>query len=147
MSRKKSERWQLLRKIADQYEQRAAQLLGKSQGNLAQQQQRLEELQRYRSEYQQQFLQAGTQGMDGATVQAFQRFLVQLDQAIVQQQRTLLAAERDRDNKRVDWQDKHKTTRIYDKTIERYTDQEQRQAARKEQREQDDRSQRPATEE
>ena len=57
MSKKKSERWQSLRKIADQYEQHAAQSLGQSQGNLSQQQQRLEELLRFRQEYNQQFLQ------------------------------------------------------------------------------------------
>ena len=144
MTKKKSERWQSLRKFADQYEQTAALSLGQSQGNLTQQQQRLEELLHFRQEYSQQFMQSGAQGMDGATLQSFQRFLLQLDQAIAQQQRTLAAAERDRDSKRDTWQDKHKTTRIYDKTIERFVSQEQRKETRKEQRENDDRVKRPA---
>jgi flagellar FliJ protein len=142
VAKKKSERWHTLRKIADQYEQTAAHSLGQSQGNLSQQQQRLEELLRFRHEYNQQFLQSGAQGMDGATLQSFQRFLLQLDQAIAQQQRTIAAAERDRDDKRDTWQDKHKTTRIYDKTIERFVTQEQRTETRKEQRESDDRANR-----
>jgi flagellar FliJ protein len=143
MTKKKSERWQSLRKIADQYEQHAARTLGQSQGNLNQQQQRLEELLRFRQEYNQQFQQSGAQGMDGATLQSFQRFLLQLDQAIAQQRQTVAAAERDCDHKRDNWQDKHKTTRIYDKTIERFVTQEQRTASRKEQRESDDRIKRP----
>ena len=69
MTKKKSERWQSLRKIADQYEQTAALSLGQSQGNLTQQQQRLEELLHFRQEYSQQFMQSGAQGMDGATLQ------------------------------------------------------------------------------
>jgi flagellar FliJ protein len=139
MSKKKSDRWQSLRKIADQFEQQAAQTLGRSHGNLQQQQQRLEELLHYREEYNRQFQQSGMRGMDGTTLQSFQRFLVQLDQAIAQQRQTVAAAEHDCDDKRHAWQDKHKTTRIYDKTIERYVAQEQRTENRKEQRETDDR--------
>jgi len=145
MSRKKSERWQSLRKIADQFEQHAARSLGESQGNLSQQQQRLEELLRFRQEYNQRFQQSGAQGMDGASLQSFQHFLLQLDQAIAQQRQTVAAAERDCDHKRHAWQDKHKTTRIYDKTIERFVTQEQRKETRKEQRETDDRIKRPVT--
>jgi flagellar FliJ protein len=145
MTRKKSERWQSLRKIADQYEQLAARSLGASQGNLSQQQQRLEELLHFRQEYNRQFQQAGAQGMDGATMQSFQRFLVQLDQAIAQQRQTVAAAELDCEDKRHTWQDKHKTTRIYDKTIERFVTQEQHKEQRKEQRETDDRSKRTET--
>jgi flagellar FliJ protein len=139
MTKKKSERWQSLRKIADQYEQHAARSLGQSQGNLTQQQQRLEELLHFRQEYNQVFQQTGAQGMDGASLQSFQRFLLQLDQAIAQQRQTVAAAERDCDSKRNTWQDKHKTTRIYDKTIDRFVSQEQRTQARKDQRENDDR--------
>ncbi|MBI1423003.1 MAG: flagellar export protein FliJ [Gammaproteobacteria bacterium] len=139
MSQKKSERWQTLRKIADQFEQQAAQSLGRSNGNLHQQQQRLEELLQYREEYNRQFQQTGARGMDGATLQSFQKFLIQLDQAIAQQRQTVAAAERDCDDKRHTWQDKHKTTRIYDKTIERFVAQEQHTESRKEQHESDDR--------
>jgi len=139
MSRKKSDRWQALRKIADQFEQRAARSLGQSQGNLSQQRQRLEELLRFRQEYNQRFLATGSRGMDGTTLQSFQQFLLQLDQAIAQQRRTVAAAEQDCDTKRDLWQDKHKTTRIYNKTIERFVNQEQRVQTRKEQRENDDR--------
>lgn len=147
MTRKKSDRWQALRKIADQYEQRAARSLGQSQGNLTQQRQRLEELLHFRQEYHTQFLQSGSQGMDGTTLQSFQRFLAQLDQAIAQQRRTVTAAELDCDNKRDVWQDKHKTTSIYDKTIERAVSEETRKQARKEQRESDDRIRRESQEE
>ena len=139
--KKKSERFALLRKIADQYEQQAAQKLGQSQGNLTQQRQRLEELLRFRADYQQQFQHSGAQGMDGASVQAFQRFMVQLDQAIAQQEQTIRAAEQDCSSKRTQWQEKHKNTRIYDKTIERFTSQEQTEEARREQRVSDDRPQ------
>ena len=139
MSQKKSERWQTLRKIADQFEQQAAQSLGRSNGNLQQQQQRLEELLQYREEYNRQFQQTGARGMDGGMMQSFQKFLVQLDQAIAQQRQAVAAAEHDCDQKRHAWQDKHKTTRIYDKTIERFVAQEQHTESRKEQRESDDR--------
>lgn len=146
MSRKKSDRWQSLRKIADQYEQHAAVSLGQSRGNLVQQQQRLADLIKFREDYNQQFQLSGAQGMDGNTLQTFQRFLLQLDQAIAQQRQTVAAAKSDCAHKRENWQDKHKTTRIYDKTIERCVAQEQRSENRKEQRENDDRGKRPVTE-
>lgn len=142
MAKRKSDRLKVLQRLADRCEQLAAQNLGKSQGNLQQQQLRLQELIEFRTEYAQQFQQNGVNGMDGSSVQAFQSFIVQLDGIIEQQKQTIRLAELDCTDKKEQWQDKHKTTRIYDKTIERAVNKEQKSQKRTEQLDADEHAQR-----
>ncbi len=138
MVRRKSERIRLLQKLASQYEQLAAQDLGRSTNNLLSQQGRLEQLKKFREDYKRQFNELGRQGMDGTTIMAFQNFLQQLDTAIVQQQQVVVASQSENQQQKSNWQDKHTTTRVYDKTLERTLSKEARQDNRKQQSETDD---------
>ena len=131
MVKRKSERLKLLQKLAGQYEQLAARDLGRSTSNLLDQMDRLEQLKKFRLEYTQQFRIAGQQGMDARSMMAFQSFLNQLDTAIAQQQQTVDAAHKDKQNKKSVWEDKHITSNVYDKTLERTLKKEQKVEDRK----------------
>lgn len=131
MVKRKSERIKLLQKLAGQYEQLAARDLGRSTSNLLEQIERLEQLKKFRLEYTHQFRAAGEQGMDARSMMAFQNFLKQLDTAIAQQQQTVDAAHGDKQQKKTQWEDKHITTNVYDKTLQRTLKKEQKQEDRK----------------
>jgi flagellar FliJ protein len=129
--KRKSERIKLLQKLAGQYEQLAARDLGRSTSNLLEQMERLEQLKKFRLEYTHQFRAAGQQGMDARSMMAFQNFLKQLDTAIAQQQQTVDAAHGDKQQKKTHWENKHITTNVYDKTLQRTLKKEQKQEDRK----------------
>jgi flagellar FliJ protein len=139
--KRKSERIKLLQKLAGQYEQLAARDLGRSTSNLLEQMERLEQLKKFRLEYTHQFRAAGQQGMDARSMMAFQNFLKQLDTAIAQQQQTVDAAHGDKKQKKTQWEEKHITTSVYDKTLERTLKKEQKQEDRKSQNAADEHAQ------
>ena len=140
MARRKSDRFAVLQKLAGKYEDLAAQALGKSSSNLDAQKARLAELKQFREEYTQQFYATGAEGISGAAIQSYQNFIQQLDLAIEQQTQTVSAAEIDKSHKRDAWQDKHRTTRIYEKTREQFSTKEKKEQDRREQKEQDERT-------
>ena len=140
MSKPKSERFKVLQKLAGRYEDLAAQDLGLAVGNLDAQRSRLAELQKFREEYTQQFYQSGSSGINSTAMQSFQQFISQIDVAIQQQKQTVIHAEQDHRNKKHTWEGKHKKTRIYDKTIERFVETEQSAKEQREQVEMDDRN-------
>ncbi len=125
MAKPKSERFKVLQKLAGRYENIAARDLGLSVGNLDAQRSRLIELQKFRDEYTQQFNVSGMSGLNSMAMQSFQQFISQIDVAIQQQKQTILFAEQDHQKKKHNWEDKHKETRIYDKTIEKFVVNEQ----------------------
>lgn len=139
MARHKSDRIRLLQKLAGQYEQIAAQALGKSTNNLLSQVERLAQLRQFREDYHRQFNLLGQQGIDASSMVSFQNFLAQLDTAIAQQQQVVDAAQTDKQEKKNTWEGKHVTTRVYDKTLERTLKKEHAVENRKRQRESDDR--------
>ncbi len=139
MAKRRSDRMKLLQRLAEQREQVAVRAMGKSQQNLHTQQGRLTELGDFLKDYQQKFQHTGARGMTGATIQLYQQFMRQLDQAIEQQQGAVSAADADCTHKQQQWHATHTTTRIYDKTVERMVDKEQQLEQRQEQKEADDR--------
>jgi flagellar FliJ protein len=140
MARRKVDRFQLLQKLANRYEDMAAKDLGVSVGNLDAQKLRLVELIKFREEYTSQFYQTGSLGISSAAMQSFQRFINQIDVAIEQQKQTLEYAKQDHSRKQEVWKGKHKTTQVYEKTIERCQEKEQKVQDLREQNEQDDRN-------
>jgi len=140
MSRLKSKRFKVLQKLAGRYEDLAVQDLGVSVGNLDAQRSRLSELKKFRDEYTQQFYQTGAAGINSSAMQSFQQFISQIDVAITQQQQTVLFAERDHQAKKHNWEGKHRKTKIYDKTIERFVVSENNSIEQQEEFELDDRN-------
>lgn len=75
--------------MAERAERDAARLLGQAQTQLAQAETKLAELDQYFRDYQQQWMQQGSQGVSGQWLMNYQRFLSQLESAIGQQQRSV----------------------------------------------------------
>ena len=140
MSRPKSERFKLLQKIAGRYESLAARDLGVSVGNLAEQKSRLIELQNFREEYTRLFYQSGSGGITSAVMQSFQQFISQIDTAIQQQKQTVNLAEQDRTIKKNEWEGKHRKTQIYNKTVQRFIQDETMKSEQRNESEMDDRN-------
>jgi len=139
---KKSRRLKPVVRVAENREQQAARALGVAQTRLGQAQQQLEELQRYRDDYRQRFQQAGATGMGAAQLEDYQQFLHKLGQAIEQQGQQVVQATQEAEAKRALWFASRGKVRMLDTVVARYQAIEDQQASRREQREQDERSQR-----
>ena len=113
--------------MAERAEREAAQVLGRCQQQLQQAQGKLGELERYRGDYQQQWINQGQQGVSGQWLMNYQRFLTQLETAIGQQ-RQAAAWQQDNVNKaRELWQQRYARLEGLRKLVQRYL-QEARQA-------------------
>ena len=106
--------------MAERAERDAARLLGQAQAQLSQAEAKLSELDQYFGDYQQQWMQQGSQGVSGQWLMNYQRFLSQLESAIGQQQRSV---NWHRDNLlklRQQWHQKHARVEGLSKLIEEY---------------------------
>ncbi|KRW68123.1 flagella biosynthesis chaperone FliJ [Pseudomonas kunmingensis] len=106
--------------MAERAERDAARLLGQAQAQLSQAEAKLSELEQYFGDYQQQWMQQGSQGVSGQWLMNYQRFLSQLESAIGQQQRSV---NWHRDNLlklRQQWHQKHARVEGLSKLIEGY---------------------------
>lgn len=139
---KRSKRMKPVVRVAENREQQAARALGAAQGRLAQAQQQLAELQHYRDDYRQRFQQAGATGMGAAQLADYQQFLHKLGLAIEQQSQQVAQARREVETRRTQWFTSRGKVRMLDTVVARYRAIEEQQAARQEQREQDERAQR-----
>ena len=128
--------------LATRAERDAARVLGQAQQKLLQSENQLRDLQRYLSDYQQQWLTSGRQGVSGQWMVNYQRFLGQLDTAIEQQGRSV---EWNRDNlrkARERWQQCHMRLEGLRKLVQRYQDEARRVADAREQKQFDELAQR-----
>ncbi|WP_314408190.1 flagellar export protein FliJ [Pseudomonas kuykendallii] len=75
--------------MAEKAEREAARMLGRCQTQLGQVENQLNELHRYRGDYQKQLVNQGQQGVSGQWLINYQRFLSQLETAVAQQQRNV----------------------------------------------------------
>jgi len=139
---KRSKRLKPVVRVAESREQQAARALGVAQARLTQARQQLAELQHYRDDYRQRFQQAGATGMGATQLADYQQFLHKLGQAIEQQAQQVAQASREAEAKRALWFTSRGKVRMLDTVVARYQAVEERQAARQEQREQDERAQR-----
>ncbi len=139
---KKSRRLKPVVRVAEGREQQAARALGAARVRLGQVQQQLEELRRYHDDYRQRFQQAGATGMGAVQLADYQQFLHKLGQAIEQQGQQVAQARQEAEAKRALWFASRGKVRMLDTVVARYRAIEEQQVLRREQREQDERSQR-----
>ncbi|MGK9064974.1 flagellar export protein FliJ [Stutzerimonas chloritidismutans] len=116
--------------MAERAERDAARLFGQGQTQVAQAEAKLGELRQYFTDYQQQWLNQGSQGVSGQWLMNYQRFLSQLESAIAQQQRSLDWHRNNLDKLREQWQQRRARLDGLRKLVERYL-QEARTAADK----------------
>ncbi|CAM5234987.1 flagellar biosynthesis chaperone [Stutzerimonas degradans] len=130
--------------MAQKAERDAARMLGQGQMQLSQAEAKLGELEQYFSDYQQQWLRQGSQGVSGQWLMNYQRFLSQLESAIGQQQRSV-AWHRDNLSKlRSQWQQRHARLEGLSKLVEGYLREARVAADKREQKLLDEFSQRLA---
>jgi flagellar protein FliJ len=134
-----SSRSERLQPAVDQAQRRqkdALQRLAEQQQKLAQAEQQMAELKRYRQDY--------SVAAGGLTVSALlnrQQFVERIDQAIVQQARTVERLQKQVDSARERWLQANARESALDSVVERFRTQEQQREDRREQAEVDERMQ------
>ena len=117
----------------DKQEQRALQELAQSQASYESEQQRLKQLQAYRSEYlQQQKYDLGV--FSPVELQDFNRFMQQLDSTIDRQAEVVELRRRELEQKRLSWRHRRIDAKVLHNAVARLRQQEQREEDRREQK-------------
>lgn len=133
---------QPVKRIAESKERDAAKALGESQRVMQEQGDRLAQLKAYREEYRTHVQQTGSAGVSAGRLQELHRFLNRLDEAIAEQEKRLQMAAQVCEERRHGWFDARGRTRVLDKVVAKYQEEERVDAARHEQKELDEFAQR-----
>jgi len=139
---KRSQRLEPVVKVAQNREQQAARALGDSQQALSQAEQRLDELKNYREEYVRRFHASGAAGMSAVQMGDYRLFLSNLSRAIEQQVELVQQAVAAVEQQRQQWFSRRGKVKMLGNVVSRFQTDERRVVDRKEQLEQDERSQR-----
>lgn len=130
----RSQRLQVVLKLEEQREQQALEKMAAAQKAHEAQRQQIENLERYQQEYRDQ-IRANQHGVvEVSRLQAWQAFIGQLDQVIVQQQGALQKAQARLDACREEWQRAWERRRGMEKYIETCRRQEQQAMDAREQK-------------
>jgi len=138
----RSKRMQPVQHVAKGREQEAMQKLGQSQQYLDAQIAKLEELRAYRDQYASDFATSGENGVSATRVQDYRIFLGRLGEAVRQQEALIAQCEAQHEQTRQQWVDSRSHSQAIGKVMERYKAEENNIQERREQKEQDERSQR-----
>ena len=138
----REERLQPVADIAKDREDQAALTLAQHRRRHEEQQRSLAELQQFQREYYERFQALSRGGISVQRLNEYRRFDDKLCQAIAQQSRIVEESRRQLELVSRHWSEASSRRQALDKTIDRFSDETARQAAKKEQREADDRSQR-----
>ena len=103
---------------------------------------KLQELQRYKGEYEQQFSQRAGRGIGATDLRDYQAFLARLAEAIKQQQALVARARAEHQAERLKWQEALKRSKALGHVVERWQAEERHMNDRRDQRESDERAQR-----
>jgi flagellar FliJ protein len=106
--------------MAERAEREAARNLGRCQLLLTQAEVKHGELERYRGDYQQQWLTQGQQGVSGQWLMGYQRFLSQLETAITQQRQAAAWHLNSVNKARELWQQRYARVEALRKLVQRY---------------------------
>ena len=108
--------------MAENAERQAAQRLGQFQQQVNLAQAKLAELDRFREDYQLQWINRGGQGVSGSWLVNYQRFLGQLEGAMTQQRQSLAWHQNNLNNARGTWQQAYARVEGLRKLVQRYID-------------------------
>ncbi len=120
--------------MAERAEREAARQMGRCQGLVSQAEVKLGELERYRSDYQQQWIHQGQQGVSGQWLMNYQRFLNQLETAVGQQNQSINWHRANLDKARAAWQQRYARLEGLRKLVQRYRDEARMVEDRQEQK-------------
>ncbi len=139
---KRSSRLQPVARLAEDKQQKAARRLGDIRQKLQQQRQQLQELESYRVEYLDRLHDAARNGIKAAQLRHYQSFVSKLSEAIEQQQKVVLMAERDVGTALDNWFQTRNRMKMVDSVVSNCHVEELQGELRSEQRETDERAQR-----
>jgi flagellar FliJ protein len=142
----KSKRFEPIADLARNSEREAAKALGQALQQLQQEQQQLEQLIGYRADYRRRLNDSASQGMSVQTVNEFREFITKLSLAIEQQQQTIEVCRQVLEEKKSFWFSKRGRSKALDAVLDKYIKNEQQLLEKREQRELDDRNNRPKSE-
>ena len=128
--------------MAESAERSAAQRLGHFQGQVQLAQSKLGDLERFRAEYQQQWIERGSHGVSGQWLMNYQHFLNQLETAVGQQRQSLAWHQANVDKARDSWQQAYARVEGLRKLVQRYIDEARALEDKREQKLLDELSQR-----
>jgi len=140
-SMKRSERLQMVQKVVDDFERRKAEALAICERRVTESEKKLAELEEYRASYVRDFSTRAKAGINGAAARDFQAFLARLDEALQQQNQTVINVRAQRDAERQNWQDAAQRAEAIGTTVKRWQGEERYALERREQHETDERSQ------
>ncbi|MGH8177618.1 MAG: flagellar export protein FliJ [Steroidobacter sp.] len=128
--------------LFDDNERRLAQSLVAFERRATESEAKLNELERYRSEYEKQFTQRAGRGIGATDLRDYQAFLARLNEAIRQQQTLVQRAQAERDAELQRWQDAARRAKALGLVVEGWRVEERRANDRRDQHETDERAQR-----
>lgn len=130
---KKSQRLKMLVDLKAQQEKNALKSLGSAQRKLADIQAQVDNLQRYRKEYLDNFNRLGGSGVQMTRLVEFRSFIDKLDQAMTGQEQLLAASREELRQKRQAWESVRQKTEGLQKILDSAHAAEQKEDLRKEQ--------------
>lgn len=128
--------------MAESAERAAAQRLGHFQGQVRLAESKLGELEKFRLDYQQQWIDKGAHGVSGQWLMNYQRFLNQLETAVSQQRQSLAWHQQNLEKARGVWQKAYARVEGLRKLVQRYIDEARALEDKREQKLLDELSQR-----
>jgi flagellar FliJ protein len=128
--------------MAQTAEQEATAKLNQYKNALQHAQQQLQNLQQYRDDYQQQWIDKGQSGVSGQWLMNYQRFLSQLEVAIAQQEKSLVWHENNVSLSQAAWQQAYARLEGLRKLVQRYREEARKSADKQEQKLLDEMAQR-----
>ncbi|WJW74571.1 flagellar export protein FliJ [Thiohalobacter sp. IOR34] len=137
----RSRRMRPVVEVADRREQQAARILGEARRRLQEEEAKLAQLIEYHADYARRLEAGSGASLSAARLQDFRLFLDRLAQAIRQQRERIERQRLDCEEKRLAWLATRSRSQALDKVVERYQREEQKAAARREQRESDEQAQ------
>jgi flagellar FliJ protein len=139
----KSKRFEPIASLARDSEREAAKALGNALCHLDEQVQRMEQLIAYRADYNQRLNASGSNGMKGQQLNEYLSFLSKLSTAIEQQELAIKQARQELEEKKRFWFARRGRSKALDAVLDKYIQNERKQLEKREQRELDDRNNRP----
>lgn len=139
--KKRSERLDVVQQVAARAEQERAQRVGEAERHLAEMQEKLKALEKYRAEYESGFATRAGTGVDVIGMRDFQTFMAKLAEALGQQRELVALARGALDAQRSHWREAAQRAHVVDTLAERWQGEETRAALRRDQQESDELSQ------
>lgn len=130
---KRSERLDIVQQAAARTEKERAERVALAEKHLAEMQQKLTALEKYRGEYEAGFAAKAGAGFGAAGVRDFQTFLARLGEALNQQRDLVAAARRALDAERDNWREAAQRTHVVETLVEKWQGEETRAANRRDQ--------------